>query len=417
MEYDSLRTVEVSRAELTACDQILHDLTEDLRSQGDSSRTIGEYLRVAGHIVTWVRSRQIPFCRIGEATDGFLSHLPECHCSAPRPRALRQCRAGLKHLLGVLRRRESIPPAQSPVSECPIDRLLGLFTTHLRQVGGLTDSTVRLYVRYVREFLRTLDGTAGFELCALTVQRVRDYVAEKAAAQQPGTTRSVTSSLKAFFRFTAITGHAPALEGAVPVVSHRRRSTLPKGLSEDQLQELLASYDTSTPIGLRNRAMAVLMARLGLRSQQVSQLKIDQMDWRKGVIHLENGKSRSTSWFPLLEEIGQAVAAYLQRGRPRTPTRFLFVTHSTPAGRALSASAVRIATRRAFQRCGLHVPSYGTHVLRHTLATRLLKAGATLKEIADVLGHRSIETTTVYARVDVAALAEVAMPWPQEVIS
>lgn len=419
MESGFSATVKVDPSERAAYEQLLQDFPGILRSQGYSGRTIEDYLRGIAHFGRWVSSQNIPLAQLGEATaEEFLSrHLPQCRCPAPSPRTVRRCRPALTHLFRLLRQREWIPAAPGRLSDSPLDRLLEQFATYLHQVGGLADGTVRLYLRCLREFLRTLEEHGGLNLAALTVGRVREYVAAKVAGQQPGTARSVTCSLRAFFRFAAVNGHAPALETAVPIFSRRPRSNVPKRLTEEQVGKLLASYDTRTPLGRRDRAMAVLMARLGVRAQQVSRLRLDQLDWQAGLICLENGKSRRVSSLPLLQDIGEAIAAYLQSGRPRSSAPFLFLTHSTPAGRPLSASAVRMATRRAFRRCGLPVPSYGTHVLRHTLATGLREAGATLKEIADVLDHRSVETTAVYARLDTAALLQVAMAWPKEVVS
>ena len=236
----------------------------------------------------------------------------------------------------------------------------------------------------------------------------------KAEGYKPETVKSLATSLRVFFRFLRIMNQIEhSLEDAVPTVPHWKLSTLPKYLTGEQLQYLLSSFNTSTAIGLRDRAMTVLMSGIGLRSSEVAQLTLEDINWQQGTIQMKESKSRHESSLPLPREVGAALAAYLQKGRPHTKERCIFVSHAFPIGQPLSPSAVRIAIRRAFQRCALHVPSYGTHVLRRTLATQLLQKGATLKEIADILRHHSIETTNIYAKVDLRQLTQVALPWPE----
>jgi len=158
--------------------------------------------------------------------------------------------------------------------------------------------------------------------------------------------------------------------------------------------------------------MALCMSQLGLRSHEVAHLRLDDIDWRAGTIQI-GGKSRRTSVLPLPADVGRAIVAYLRRGRPTTSERFIFIRHFMPAGTAMTAHAIRAAIRKAFARTGYVLPCMGTHVLRHTAATRMVRAGATIKEVADVLRHRCIDTTALYTKVDLPRLAEVAFPWPE----
>jgi len=159
--------------------------------------------------------------------------------------------------------------------------------------------------------------------------------------------------------------------------------------------------------------MVRCLAYLGLRAGEVAQLSIDDIDWRAGTLCIPRGKTRRASVLPLLAKIGQALVSYLRAGRPKTSERRIFVRHLIPKGAAINSGVVRNATRRAFERSGLNVPSRGTHVLRHTAGTLMIQWGATLKEIADVLRHRNINTTMIYAKVDIPTLASVSMPWPE----
>jgi site-specific recombinase XerD len=156
------------------------------------------------------------------------------------------------------------------------------------------------------------------------------------------------------------------------------------------------------------------MARIGLRVGEVAQITLDDIDWQAGTLSLPMPKGRRQRILPLPQEVGNAIVAYLRKGRPLTNERHIFVSHRPPAGTALNKDVLRQYIRCAFIRAGLDTPSKGTRILRHTAATQLIRTGATMKEIADVLGHSSIDTTCIYAKVDIPSLKEVAMPWPKE---
>jgi len=181
-------------------------------------------------------------------------------------------------------------------------------------------------------------------------------------------------------------------------------------LSEDELDRFWNAFDCSTPIGKRDYAMARCLTDLALRCHEVSALRLDSIDWRTGAVRLERGKSRRIDMLPLPQIVGQTLVDYLQRGRPVSSSSAIFVYHRAPRGEEIRKTAVRGAIRRAFGRAGLNYN--GTHILRHTAATLMLQGGASIKAIADVLGHRSIDTTLIYTKVDLPHLSQVALPWP-----
>ncbi len=416
MGKESRRPVCKNQANSELYESLQQKLSCYLLDRGYSNRTVEDHLRSVRHFCWWLQFRRILVTDVSEAiVNRFLkNHFPSCRCPTPTGGPEKQARAGLNHLLEFLRNLGLIACIPKSVEVSPVEMLLEKFEMHLQHVGGTSISTAELYARQVRELLNNVYGTGPIEISRLTPQLVRTFVLKKAATCQPKTMSSVAASLRSFFRFTMCANlSSSALVQSVPTVANHSRLGLPKYLSGEQLKCLLSSYDVNSPIGLRDRAMALLMARLGLRGSEVSQLTLDAIDWQQAIITLEHSKSRRMSTLPLLRDVGEAIAAYLQHGRIETTTRNIFVTHAFPKGKPLSATAVRQATRRAFRRSNLPVPSYGTHVLRHTLGTHLLRSGATLKEIADVLGHRNIETTTRYAKVDLDSLAEVASPWPE----
>lgn len=201
------------------------------------------------------------------------------------------------------------------------------------------------------------------------------------------------------------------LAAALPRVAQWRLSALPRNLSAQEIEQLLGAFDRRIATGRRDYAIARCYIDLGLRTTEIVRLRLEDLDWREGRLRIR-GKSRRTDVLPLPTPTGRAIAAYLRAGRPHTASRALFVRHRPPHDTPATADTIRGAIRNAALRCGLAGRLTGTHVLRHTLACRLVQGGASFKAIADILRHRSLDTTTIYAKVDLAALATVAAPWP-----
>jgi integrase len=245
----------------------------------------------------------------------------------------------------------------------------------------------------------------------LTPQQVVQYVTQRAARVKPGTSRHEATVLRSFFRSLQLSGLCDTrLAESVPTVANWRLSHLPRFLTEDELRAFLASFDRGAPLGRRGYAIALCLARLGLRSCEVAGLTLEDVDWRASTIRIRASKVRRMRLLPLPADVGRAIASYLRHGRPPSVERRLFLQHWPPHA-PLEAGAIQHLIPAAFRRAGL--PEKGAHALRHTAATRLLRGGASLKEVADVLGHRSLDTTTIYAKVDLPRLAEVALSWPE----
>jgi site-specific recombinase XerD len=201
---------------------------------------------------------------------------------------------------------------------------------------------------------------------------------------------------------------------AIPKVAYWRLSSLPCALRDDQLTEVLASFDPSSPCGHRDRAVVVSLATLGLRPSEIAALCLEDIDWRKGLFHLRTRKTRHGAVLPLPRAVGRAIVTYLRQARPATPERRVFVQQiGSRRGRPISSTAVSAIVARALRRAKVDTTLTGAYIFRHTVASRLVRQGASLKEIADFLGHRNLETTTIYAKVDLPALRRVALPWPE----
>src|SRR5712691_1158324 len=219
-------------------------------------------------------------------------------------------------------------------------------------------------------------------------------------------------AVRSFLRFLVFRGEIrPGLEAAALSPPQWKDASLPSRPTPEEVARVLAVYHEGTTINLRNRAILFLLARLGLRAQDVVSLCLDDIDWAEGRLALRPGKSRRARTLPLPHDVGQAVVAYLQGGRPQSTSRQVFV-RSRPPFRLLTSSAVWAIVRHAFTHAGIVVPpGIASHIFRHTVASQMVNHGASFKDVADVLGHQSIQTTGIYAKLELEALAAVALPW------
>jgi integrase/recombinase XerD len=384
-----------------------------LDARGHPRSTIRRCVRAVEHFGTWLDSQHIaPEGATRMTVRSFLhEHLPACHCPSPAPTYPRQVRAALGHLLrlpdGPFRR-----PRPAPAT--PVDAVLGSYREHLRGTCGLAESTCAYRIRYAGQFLRGRFGDGPVDWAALRPEDLMAFTAGYASRCRPGSAQVAACSLRRLLRFLQLHGHcAAALVAAVPRLPNWRLGHLPPTMSEDQLRRFLDGFDRSTPTGRRDHAMARCQTDLGLRSGEVVALRLEDLDWRRGTLRITGGKVGRTRELPLPREVGHAIAEYLRHGRPATTCRHVFVRHTVPVGRAIGPTLIRGVVRRAFARVEGCAHLAGTHVLRHTSATRLHRRGASLKEVADVLGHRSLDTTALYTKVDLPALAAVALPWPE----
>jgi site-specific recombinase XerD len=243
----------------------------------------------------------------------------------------------------------------------------------------------------------------------MTAADVSGFMTRQAARLSPRGLERAATSLRSFFGFALAEGLIDRpLASAVPSAARWSGAGLPRSLTPRQVNALLASCDRRTPTGRRDYAILVLLVRLGLRAAEVAALRLDDIDWRAGEI-VVRGKGRTEERLPLPADVGAAVAAYLRRGRPRRAEREVFLRASAPL-RGLAPEGVSEVVRAASERAGLG--SFGAHRLRHTAGTQMLQAGASLSEVAQVLRHRRVATTAIYAKVDHRALRALAMPWP-----
>lgn len=292
------------------------------------------------------------------------------------------------------------------------ENVLEAFDEHLRRTRGVCPGTRRNYARFVQALLESVLADGPVDVATIRPRDVVGFVGELTRRYRPRTVELAASALRSFFRFLRAEGlRGDRLEDAVPMVPHRP-SGLVRHLDPPRLGQLVASLDSSSPRGLRDRAIILCMARLGLRASEVAQLRLEDIDWHNATVRVRARKTGHGARLPLTAEVGAALADYLQHARPNTRARQVFVLHRLRAGAPISSSIVGRAVDHALRRAGIDAPVRGANLLRHSLATDLLDRGASLREIADLLGHASLATTRIYAAVDVAALREVALPWP-----
>jgi integrase/recombinase XerD len=285
--------------------------------------------------------------------------------------------------------------------------LLAEFRTWLDRERGLAAVSVRCYSKQAKAFLAAVGGRGA--VSGLDAGKVTAFMVDHSKDRNGWSAKAMVTSLRAFLRFAHATGRtAVPLAGAVPAVASWRLSALPRGLSQAEIGRLLAGCDRETAAGLRDYAVLSLLARLGLRGAEAAGLRLGDIDWRAGEIAV-TGKGSRTERLPLPAPAGEALAAWLTDGRPRCGSRAVFVTVRRPY-RQLTPEAVRAVMGRACDRAGLE--RRGSHRFRHALATEMLRAGASLPEVGQVLRHRSMLSTSVYAKVDQDALRPLARPWP-----
>jgi site-specific recombinase XerD len=369
----------------------------ELTRMGYAAVSVRASLWAMGRLSEWLALR-------GVLVEGLTPQVVKAFRAAQRPRV----DSGLGAVLRVLREHAVVPIP--PVSSDPVDVLIGDYRRWLAAERGLAAETVRCYGSQAKTFLCQLPAPLGEALLGLDAMAVAGFILEQAsAAGSVESAKALVTAIRSLLRFLHIDGRIAApLAGAVPAVAGWRLGSLPRGLSRAQVDALLAAHDLTTPVGLRDHAVVSVLARLGLRGAEVAALRLDDVDWYRGEI-LVRGKGSRIERLPLPVEVGQVLADYLTGGRPACSCPTVFVTARAPY-RPLQATSIRATMYRACQQAGL--PRLGAHRLRHTLATDMLRAGASLVEVGQVLRHRSQLSTTVYAKVDHEALRTLTRPWP-----
>jgi len=383
---------------------------QHLAQQGYARASIYDKLRLVAKLSGWMACLPLDLAELDEQqVAAFLQDLHQ-----RRRRARRGDVSTLRTLLEQLRNLGVIPTPLTVSDPSTLQRLKDDFAGYLREERGLADATLDNYLPVVEEFLTARFGDGPLVLEQLGIGDVTRFVLSHLRRLSPKRAQLSLSALRGFFRFLNQRGMLVTdLASAVPTVANWCLTEVPKFITPQQVEQLLLGCDQDRVAGQRDYTVLLLLARLGLRAGEVVHMQLDDIDWRAGRLHIR-GKGGRSDTLPLPAEVGEALAAYLRYGRPRCSTRRVFVRARAPYTGFASSVAIDSVVRRALQRAGLEPPHKGAHLLRHSLATGMLRNGASLAEIGQLLRHRLPQTTEIYAKVDPVTLGALAQPWPGE---
>jgi site-specific recombinase XerD len=319
----------------------------------------------------------------------------------------------LGDLLEVLRQEAVAPRPRRDSDETQLQRLEREFGQYLTVERGLSQASLRNRLPFVRSFLEHRFRASAIVMGEVRAPDVTHFLLRKLHTIGPNRAKLLVGALRSFFRFLQWRGDiAIDLASFVPKVADWRLSDLPKSLPVDEVERLIGSCRRETITGQRDYTLLLLLARLGLRAGEVVALTLDDIDWEAGEL-MVRGKGGRQDRLPIPQDVGQAMVTYLRQGRPRDcSTRRFFVRRRAPCRGFASSAAVCTIVKRALERADIASPRKGAHLLRHSLATEMLRKGASLAEIGEILRHQSVDTTAIYAKVDLAALRALALPWP-----
>lgn len=383
-----------------------------LVDRGYAAFTAKQHVRSAAEFGRWLERRRVAVAQIDERRAvEFLAH----HRRRGKTAEGHRHRRALRVLLGVLREIGAIgvdSAADASLDMSPIAAIEREFTRHLDEERGLSDSTCVNYVSVVRRLLSGRFRGGSVRLDELRPDDVTRFVVRQSRTS-PRRMKVIVSALRVFLRWLHERGDTGTnLAGCVLSMPDWRLAIVPKALPSGQVERLLRQYDRATAVGRRDYAIVLLLARLGLRAGEVVHMDLDDLDWESGELRVR-GKGGRQDRLPVPRDVGAAVADYLRHGRPRCSTRRVFVRVKAPLRGFVDATAISDIVDRGLKRAGLEPPRKGAHTLRHALACTMLRRGASLIEIGQILRHRNPDTTALYAKVDIAALRALAPAWPR----
>lgn len=385
----------------------LNGFATALSDQRFARATIHRYLREIVHFSEWLEQQKIDL-RILSSND-VAEYLRTRRGRFQQPNA----RPPLKRLIEYLRSEDVVAPKKPAPPPTPVESCVQDYVRYLLEQRGLAESTVVNYSLCARKFLQHRFGNGEVALSQLNSADVIAFLRHEIARLTKRTTKAtVPGSLRAFLRYIHVHSESmPDLASVVPSVASWPMTAVPRGIAPDQANKLLNSVDRTTAVGRRDYAILLLLMRLGLRAGEIVSLTLECIDWRAATLTVTLKRARN-SVYPLTDEIGHAIADYLQNGRPESKDRQVFLHARAPFRPFRSGSNLGDMTSYRIECAGVEAPTRGTHQFRHALATQMLHKGASLNEIGDVLGHRHPKTTRIYAKVDTVALRTLALRWP-----
>lgn len=394
----------VARLRASAGAEYLDGFAEELFISGYSRRSGSRYVNSAAHLGNWCKKTGIAIAQLDERVLlRFLDHLSRCRCPGSTCDRRRESHAAAAHYLNYLRRHGIVAASRRYRATA----FLNEFYDWMRTYRGVGESTLSVYMPLLAEFV----ARAGQKPEDYDASRIRAFVLRRAQLCASDRARSVVTALRMFLRFLSVSGRcSPDLIGAVPTLAAWRLAKLPRYMPGAEIEKLITVCDAATPKGARDRAMILLMARIGLRSGEVATLRLQDLDWHRGRLRLL-GKGGKEALLPLPQEVGDAILNYIDHARPSVSDEHVFL-RMVPPWRRLHTVSISDTVAAAMRAAGIEGRLHGGHMLRHSLATNLLRDGASLDQIGALLRHSTTSTTEIYAKVDVTTLRRVAQPWP-----
>jgi site-specific recombinase XerD len=389
-------------------DCLLSAFSAFLEAQGYSATTLRSKIQITRNFCRWLLRRRMEVSDLEQRTIALFFE--------ENPRAGHINRGDLSTLCSFLEwlrnGHQTRPLSSEDVTDDKISSIKSDFARYLREERGLSPATLSTYLPLVHSFLTECFGSNTVVLAEIGISEITRFIFRRTSSSSCRYGQVITSALRGFFRFLRYRGDIVSdLAAAVPTVANWKRSEIPKYLTHEDVERLLQHCDRTTVIGRRDVAALLLLARLGLRAGEVVAMVLDDIDWETGVITIR-GKGRRRDQLPIPQEVGEALVAYLLHGRPQGHTRRVFLRAKAPIQGFTSSAAIDDIVRRALTRAGLDPIRKGAHLLRHSLATSMLRQGASLTEIGEILRHSTPNTTEIYAKVNIAALSALAQPWP-----
>jgi site-specific recombinase XerD len=387
----------------------LDEFSQWLERRGFTPRTIRRCLFGAAQFTTWAQTAGIAVQSLDVTSlNEFCSHLAKHDqlryaSGNPTPRCM-----GAHHFLSFLNAQGLIPALVLTAPSAARSPLLNEFEHWMHVHRGVTEQTLRNYRPIILDLLTIIEDRPE----QLDARRLRAFILDRANRHGKGKAKNVVTATRMFVRFLIASGRCVhGLDEAIPTIAMWRLATLPQYLPAEDIERITTACDPSTPLGARDRAIILLMARLGLRGSDIVALRFSDINWQNATL-VVSGKSRRETRLPLPQDVGDALLHYLEYARPPVELNRVFVTLIAP-WRPISRQVIGKTAARAIQRVGIQAPTSGSRVFRHSAATAMLRQGASLQTIGDILRHTSIETSAHYAKVDIALLHQVARPWPE----
>ncbi|MFC1848578.1 tyrosine-type recombinase/integrase [candidate division CSSED10-310 bacterium] len=391
---------------------LLEEFINDYKTIGYSDLTLEGYIGSISHFEWWLNQKGVSIETINEQVLVlFENHRCTCpHTNNNHSRVTQSVFRRVKRFVDYLQKREIIKTIASVVDEIPYPEVSN-FREWLLQSRGLSMKTIERYERLINRLLPKL----GFDTSKYTAQMIREIVIKEVNECSRAQAKTIVTAFRSYLRFLASEGRSsPFLMNAVPTIPEWRLSSMPRYLDEDEIKRVIDACDLNTKQGIRDRAILLLLSRLGLRAGDVFSLRLEDLDWSMGIIRVY-GKSRSEVLLPLPQDVGDAILLYLEKARPLVTIDKVFLCLNAPYRSLGTSSLVSCIVSSALRRAGIeNPPSRGAHLLRHSAATMMLRSGSSLETISAILRHRSVDMTGYYAKVDFNMLRKIAQPWPGE---